>query len=197
MQISAKILTIPLLVVIACLFAGFYGILHDQVSYTVSPDYFQHLKFEQFRINTGLHPRVGAAQVGWAATWWMGLLVGPLLVLLSLLSPGFGHYVGTAVRGFCVAIGVAAICGLLGLIIALVLPMEGILAGYTPPEGVQDREAFMEIGTMHNASYLGGLIGLVIAGVYVVMRSVRLRKQLQSARLQSRDAHPPTPNPGH
>lgn len=28
--------------------AGLYGVLHDQVTYTISPEYFTKLKFEQF-----------------------------------------------------------------------------------------------------------------------------------------------------
>ena len=29
--------------------AGCYGALHDQISYTISPEYFTKVKFEQFR----------------------------------------------------------------------------------------------------------------------------------------------------
>jgi hypothetical protein len=36
------------LAVMGALIAGAYGILHDQISYTISPEYFTKLKFEQF-----------------------------------------------------------------------------------------------------------------------------------------------------
>jgi hypothetical protein len=43
-----KILTISLLAVAACLLAGVYGILHDQLTYTISPEYNTKFKFYQF-----------------------------------------------------------------------------------------------------------------------------------------------------
>ena len=33
---------------IAVLLAGIYGMLHDQVTYSISPEYFTVFKFEQF-----------------------------------------------------------------------------------------------------------------------------------------------------
>ena len=38
-----------LLVFVGAVLAGCYGALHDQISYTISPEYFTKVKFEQFR----------------------------------------------------------------------------------------------------------------------------------------------------
>ncbi len=38
------------LVFFAILLSGLYGIIHDQISYTVSPEYFTKFKFQQFGI---------------------------------------------------------------------------------------------------------------------------------------------------
>jgi hypothetical protein len=54
----------PVLLAAGCLVSGAYGALHDQLSYTVSPDYFHPLKFDQFSIPSHLHNRAGAAPVG-------------------------------------------------------------------------------------------------------------------------------------
>jgi len=43
------------------------------------------------------------------------------------------------------------------------------------PESVQDRVAFLRAGYMHNASYLGGAIGLLTALVIQARRVVALR----------------------
>ena len=56
----------PVLFVIACLFAGLYGVLHNQISFTVSPEYFTAFKFHRFQIQD-ISPRLGAAIVGWLA----------------------------------------------------------------------------------------------------------------------------------
>ena len=52
--------------------AGCYGALHDQISYSISEEYFTKLKFHQFGYaNFGLHPRIFAAEVGFLAIWWL------------------------------------------------------------------------------------------------------------------------------
>ena len=55
--------------VTGALIAGAYGILHDQITYTISPEYFTKLKFEQFHYaNFGLPRRVFVGEVGFLAT---------------------------------------------------------------------------------------------------------------------------------
>lgn len=55
--------------------AGLYGIVHDQVTYSISPEYFTKLKFNQFSYaNFGLGERVFASTIGFLATWWVGFL---------------------------------------------------------------------------------------------------------------------------
>lgn len=53
-----------LLMILACLIAGVYGALHNQISYTVAPEYFTKFKFYQFQIGASLHGREGCALVG-------------------------------------------------------------------------------------------------------------------------------------
>jgi len=79
----AKIALFPLLMI-----AGLYGALHNQISYTVSPDYVHAFKFQQFDISENLQGRVGASIVGWYASWWMGLLIGVPVLLVGLILPG-------------------------------------------------------------------------------------------------------------
>jgi hypothetical protein len=63
-MIMKKIMTMPVLLVLGCLIAGIYGCLHDQISYTVSPEYYTRFKFHQFCVPETLHNRLGAAVVG-------------------------------------------------------------------------------------------------------------------------------------
>ena len=88
----AKLALLPLLLVVGCLTAGLFGALHDQVSYSVSPDYFHAFKFHQFQIPPHLHNRVGAAIVGWRASWWMGPIIGVPLLTAGLLLPDWRAY---------------------------------------------------------------------------------------------------------
>jgi hypothetical protein len=58
----AKVALLPLLLAAGRIISGVYGALHDQISYTVSPDYFHHLKFCQFNIADHLHNRLELVQ---------------------------------------------------------------------------------------------------------------------------------------
>ena len=65
----------PMIAVAVCgaMVAGVYGILHDQITYTISPEYFSKFKFDQFRYaEIGLPDRVFVAEIGFLATWWVG-----------------------------------------------------------------------------------------------------------------------------
>jgi hypothetical protein len=47
-------LSLWLVFVLVCPFiAGFYGIIHDHLSYAISPEYFTKFKFEQYRLWEG------------------------------------------------------------------------------------------------------------------------------------------------
>jgi hypothetical protein len=82
-----KFLVFILLVLLAMLFSGIYGIFHDQVSYTVSPEYFTKFKFNQFGLDgLDLPDRVKVSIVGFLASWWMGIPIG-----LMVGGCGFMH----------------------------------------------------------------------------------------------------------
>ncbi len=90
------------------LVAGFYGILHDQITYSLGPEYFTRLKFHQFAwANVGFPPRIYAGEIGFIATWWVGAIVGwtlariavpawPPRVAAKLVATGIRH--GVRVR---------------------------------------------------------------------------------------------------
>jgi hypothetical protein len=68
-----KFVAFPLILIIAPLVAGLYGIFHDQLTYTISPEYYTKFKFIQFGLieDAGvyvLNPRWCAGYVGFMAT---------------------------------------------------------------------------------------------------------------------------------
>jgi hypothetical protein len=59
--------------------AGLFGIIHDEISYSVANEYFTKFKFMQFRLlDTNLPDRCRAGEVGVLASWWMGIPLGIL-----------------------------------------------------------------------------------------------------------------------
>src|ERR1700676_2970104 len=63
----------------AVLVAGLFGMIHDQISYSVSDEYFTKFKFIQFHLlDSDVPERIRAAEVGFLASWWMGIPLGLL-----------------------------------------------------------------------------------------------------------------------
>lgn len=168
-----KVALLPVLLVAACLTAGLYGALHNQISYSVSPDYFHAFKFHQFGIPEQLRGRVGASIVGWHASWWMGLFIGVPVLLVGLILPGWKVYLSRCLIAFAVVAGTALLVGLGALACAYVTISEATLPGYWYPEQVADKVAFARAGTMHNFSYLGGFLGIVTGSLYLIVERVR------------------------
>ncbi len=104
-----KLALFPVLLAAGCVIAGLYGAVHDQISYTVSPDYFHAFKFLQFNVPVHLHNRVGAALVGWHATWWMGVFIGVPVLLIGLILPGWRMYLSHCLMAFVVVISTALV----------------------------------------------------------------------------------------
>jgi hypothetical protein len=172
-----KLPLFPLLLAAGCVVSGVYGAAHDQISYTVSPDYFHHLKFRQFDVPGYLHHRLGAALVGWHATWWMGLFIGIPLLTVGLVLPDARAYWTRSLVAFGVVAVTALVVGLGGLAYAYqtVTTPADFPWGY--PAGVTDEVGFARVGVMHNFSYLGGFLGILTGSAYLLVARRRLARR--------------------
>lgn len=170
-----RLLILPLLVGFACLLAGVYGMVHNQVSYTIGPDYFHMFKFLQFGLPEELQNRTGAAIVGWQASWWMGLVIGIPIAVMSLGIPSATLACRVFFRASLLVVSVTLGLGLVSL--AFDPPMDHIPV----PAAVADPIGFGRAAMLHDTSYLAGMIGLVVGLVYVgaQVRAAR-RKALKS-----------------
>ena len=174
-----KILVAPCLIVVACLVAGLYGSIHNQVSYTVSPEYFTQFKFHQFNIVDKFPDRVGAAIVGFLAAWWMGILISMFLVPIGIVIKGFRSYCSTVVGSFIVVAMTALVTGMVGLMVGIATVQSDVEIQKTKFDtDIQDDVAFLWAGSMHNFSYLGGAIGLIAGVVYILVVRYRPSKKL-------------------
>jgi hypothetical protein len=183
----AKATLLPVLLVAGCLISGLYGMLHNQISYTVAPEYFHAFKFDQFAIPNGLHNRIGASIVGWQASWWMGLIIGAPVLFVGLMMPDAKAYLSRILIAFAVVAATALVVGLGALAHASSSITASDLPDYWYPDGVTDRVAFARAGTMHDFSYLGGFLGIITASLYLVVERIRLTRRYSGhAMLNSR-----------
>ena len=155
------------IVFVGMLLAGLYGAFHNQLSYTVSREYFTEFKFLQFGLSDPAVPeRVRASIVGFLASWWMGFPIGLLIGLVGLIQQGYKRMFTVSIKAMLVAIGFTLLFGLAGLILGSILTSE---------HGSSRR--FIMAGLMHNSAYLGGIISIFVAWIYQVMSRARFQRQ--------------------
>jgi hypothetical protein len=164
----------PLLAVtlLGALIAGCYGILHDQITFSIGPEYFRNFKFNQFGYaNWGLGERAFVATIGFLATWWVGAIGGWILARRVLGTCPKRTAYRRICAGFCIVFAAAALGGIAGYLYGL---WRGPAADYSAWEPtlqwyrVTDVWPFMRVGYIHNAGYIGALVGLMLT--YVAVR---------------------------
>ena len=85
---AKKIGLLILIVIISIILASIYGILHNQISYSISSEYFTKFKFQQFDFYFmgENQPRQTASLVGALSTWWFGLILGLIIGIVAMFQ---------------------------------------------------------------------------------------------------------------
>ena len=178
-----KFLTLILIIITASLIGSIYGAIHDQLTYTISPEYYTKFKFIQFKLaeeSPEAHPpnpRLWVAIVGALATWWMGALIGFILGLVGLTHTNWKTMFRVTLRAFTITMSAAFTIGIFGLIYGHLFlandPVESF-SNWFIPDNIIDFKSFVTVGSMHNFSYAGGIIGLILGIFYSLGRRNKL-----------------------
>ncbi|MBO0752279.1 MAG: hypothetical protein J2P53_09215 [Bradyrhizobiaceae bacterium] len=156
--------------------AGLFGMVHDQISYSVSAEYFTKFKFIQFHlIDPAIPERIRAAQVGFLASWWMGIPLGLLCGAAAFVqrSPALMQSALSWSLLFIVVFTLAV--ALAGAAYGWRQTEAINLANYHGwfiPHDVKDLRRFLCAGYMHNAAYLGGALSVPAAWVFHIIFKV-------------------------
>jgi hypothetical protein len=70
-------------------------------------------------------------------------------------------------KAFLITIAVTFLTGFIGLLYGKVYLSDGSVNWWLP-ENLVDKASFISVGSMHNFSYLGGFIGLIVGIIYIV-----------------------------
>ena len=146
------------------LLAGLYGAAHDQLSYTLSPEYFTKLKAPQFwYADFGWPPRVFAAEVGFLAGWGVGLIAGWLLARVGLAALPDEIRRRAMWRAFAIIAGVTLFGGSVGLLLGYWRTLSSHEAWNEWQEllRLEDLRGFVLVAYLHGGSYAGALLGLL------------------------------------
>ena len=188
----ATLRQVSLSILVGALIAGGYGVLHDQVTFTLSAEYFTKFKFQQFaHIDFDLPDRVFVALIGLLATWWVGAIAGWLFSRIAILPSGEPLPFSLIFRGIGLMLIFTLIGGVLGALyneLSYELHRQ-FWTEYEQTLDLEDTRSYARVGQIHNFGYLGALVGLVVV-------TIRLHRQ-KSKRIkhQSRVPQPALPEP--
>jgi hypothetical protein len=166
-----KLGVLVLTVLVSTLLGGLYGIMHDQITYSISNEYFTKFKYAQF----GFEPawfggdRPTVVVIGFLATWWVGLFIGALLGMVALLLPDAATMRKAIVRAVGVVYGTVVLAGLAGFFYGkYYLTTTGV--NWWLPDGLVHKSDFITVGSIHNFGYAGGLLGLLF-GIFYLLKT--------------------------
>jgi hypothetical protein len=172
-----KLLVYILIMVLAVVFAGLYDMLHNQISYTVSPECFTKFKFEQFGLtNSHLPERLRASLVGLLAAGWMGIPIGWLVGAVGFIHEDHRQMLRVSLWSMLLVVGSTLLFGLGGLIYGFHQTAQIDPSAYDNwyiPDNVTLLRRLLCAGYMHNSSYLGGALAIFVALAFHIIVRVR------------------------
>lgn len=164
------------------LIAGIYGIINDQITYSISSEYYTNNKFIQFGISETLREteRLAVCFVGFLATWWVGIPVALLSGGIGIKKLDIQQFRKLKIKSILITLIITFLFGLIGYLYGWVkfssisdMPLN--IGGkqdnselFLAMIKVKDWSSFLIVGTIHNFSYLGGLVGLIVSIIYQI-----------------------------
>lgn len=158
--------------ILGSLIAGTYGVIHDQITYTISSEYFTNLKFKQFHYaNFGLGNRIFVATIGFLATWWVGFFAGWLFARLYSAKQDLINARKSVIKAFTIVFASgfvsAFIVGIGGYLLINQNNIDQSWAYTLKTYSIKNAPYFMRVVYIHYASYAGGLMGIILSFVFI------------------------------
>ncbi|PQO35673.1 hypothetical protein C5Y96_08420 [Blastopirellula marina] len=175
------------LTVAGAVLAGMYGVLHDLVTFSISPEYFTKLKFDQFRYaDFGFGDQVFAGTIGFLASWWVGGLAAWFLARRLVPQQPAGRAVRQVLQGFLCVFVLTLLCGGIAYFAGIA---RGPNADYSnwahmiQVLDIQDEWSFIRVAYIHSGSYMGGLLGLLSALIIIRPESTSVARSEKSTKV--------------
>lgn len=157
-----------------------YGVLHDQVTVRLCREYFTvaHRPVEGIE-----EPTMLALYWGYAATWWVGALLGGPLVLAARAGRRPRLDVADLWRPLLRVLAVMALCALGAGVAGFFLYRQGVATpgGWAPFIPVEKHGWFVVDWYAHSASYASGFLGGIILIAWVWRHRGRLAANASGA----------------
>ncbi len=161
-----------LLILAAILLASLYGAVYEQITYSVSNEFFTKMRFQKYGIENATNERWEAAIIGIKNTWGVGLALGIFLSLSGLLHSDNKKMILVTAQSFLIALFTSFIFGMIALLFSQ--PSIDVVTEIN----VENKAAFNKVLSMNNYSYVGAVIGMFIGLGWQVFKTHRSKKNI-------------------
>jgi hypothetical protein len=171
-----KLLTIILVALIASAIAGIYGVINDQITFTISSEYYTKYRFLQYNLvqvegdSRIIHPRVLVVLIAFLSTWWLPLISGLIIIIFNLIQNTWKMLLKTSVLAMLISILITVFSAIIGFILGSLiiskLPKYYFADWCFIPDKLNDYENYITAGTMDVFNSFGGFLGLIVAIFY-------------------------------
>ena len=164
-------------ILLSVITAIFYGIVHNQFTYTISDEFFTKLMFERFGfVQYGQDtPRLTASIIGAWSTWWMGLIAGFIFATIGLFHSDVKQMIQSIKGATLITLVTSLLVGLIGLCYGF-LGFSRLNSTCCFPLEVHNVKNFLAVLEMHSFSYVGGVLGLFLA-IFWQIKEIRRNKR--------------------
>lgn len=172
MNIINRVFAISLIIILSIFISCIFGAFHNQISYTVSEEFFQNFLFVQFEVDDWniKSDRLKASLIGILGSYWMGFLLGIIYAIIYLFLK-----TENKLKYIFIAILINVLSALVGSLIAYCFAhffMSVENSGIWMDFGTQNADRYMEASYMNTGSYFGGVVGLVIGVLFLLNKNV-------------------------
>lgn len=147
--------------------AATYGAVHNQVSYSISPEFFTKSMFPLFGfVEYGRNtPRLTSAIIGAWSTWWLGLIIGVVFGIIGLFKSNANRMLAFIKNALCITFVLVIASGILGFVFGKIYLMNTTINwGFS---GTQEQlKNFAIVGYIHDFEYCGGILSIIICICY-------------------------------
>jgi hypothetical protein len=151
-------------IVICSFMAGIYGILHDQLSYSLSAEYFTQYKFQMYQVSPIEFggDRMAVTVTGFRASWWLGLIIGTGIGFTACIFDGLQQMKQYILLAVLIVLLTTIIMGIAGYLYGEIVEVQQDLDRRLVRHLVKPVE-YIVVGSIQQRSYFGALLGLLLA----------------------------------
>lgn len=155
-----RIFIFIILLIMAPAIAGIYGFIHDQITFSISEEFFTKVRFNEFDLPKNWSPAIKAGIIGIFTAAKAGIPLGIVLTAVGKIHRKDSDLLSYTVYAYMITMFTAFACTL----IAIYLPQtpERLMEAVTLPMNINDPISFQRVVTINNFGYAGGVIGMLM-----------------------------------